>query len=345
MLEEQQNQSPLGSEGATTYGEQAVDDSGGANGAATLERQLPPRITVEEAETLPFAELKRRMREEARLTEEGLLTAPSDGSGEAGDDGANVEPSGAANSGQNAGGANANNRNQATTQGQPPVGGTDYNALLAQAQKEAREAKAEAARIKEEQETATLRARHAQVEANINALPSQAQQEIARQHYMNTLNQQALNDYHRHLASREATIRQAELVTAKTTVPTLLEELATSVAERHGVKPDKLVTYIKSPQFKELISAAQDENALTGAAINAGQWMEFIATEEATQLATAREQRRLQRAQAPVARDTPASGVPAGGGLGEVARINSMTREEFFAHKKALLAQARNAQG
>ena len=212
----------------------------------------------------------------------------------------------------------------------------------AQAQQEARAARAEVARIQKERETADFQAQHKAVEDRINALPTAAQQEIARQHYLNTVNQRALNEFTQHLQQRETNIRQAELAAAKQTLPGLLGELATSVAERHGVKPDTLVAYVKSPQFKQLLDAAQTEDALTGAAVNAGQWMEYYASEESTRLATQREQRRLKAAADPKVRDTPQGGVM-GGGMDEVTRIKTMPREDFFKMKKEQLRQARLA--
>ena len=99
---------------------------------------------------------------------------------------------------------------------------------------------------------------------------------------------------------------------------------------------------IAIPQFKQLLDAAQTEDALTGAAVNAGQWMEYYASEESTRLATQREQRRLKAAADPKVRDTPQGGVM-GGGMDEVTRIKTMPREDFFKMKKEQLRQARLA--
>lgn len=336
--EELENQ-PLGNE-AQVSEPVGTDESGGANGAATLGRQSYSRVTAEEAETLPFAELKRRMREEADLTEKGLLFEDDDGPLAGTTDGANVEPSSGTNPGRNAGSTPAPQAD-GTPQSRPAVGGTDADAL-AQARREAAEARAEVERIRKERETADFQARHQQVEARIASLPTAAQQEIARQHYYNQLNQQALGEFTQHLTAREAAIRQAELVQTRAKLPSLLSEMADGVAERHGVKADTLKSYVNSPQFKELLNAAQNEDALTGAAINAGQWMEYLAGEEATRLATQREQRRLNAAANKQMRDTPQGNV-SGGGIDEVTRIRTMPREEFFKMKHEQLRQARAA--
>jgi hypothetical protein len=306
------------------------------------------RVTAEEAATLPYDELKRRMKEERRLYEEGLLPATEVQSdeGDGGDHG-NLEGNEARTAGQDDstdGTRSGGEGGDTAAQGDPAL-----QKLLQQAQernaqleREARESQQRAQKEREERERNDLQAQHQRVEEAIGRLPQQ-QQELARRDYMNRLGQRALNDYYGFLQTREQQIRQAEIVHARREIPSMLGELADSVAQRHGLRnADSLKQYVTSKEFKELLDAANTEDALTAVAANAGQWMEFLAVQQATQNAQQREARRQKAAaNPPVQRDTPLGGVPtAGGDMDLVRRINTMTKEEFFKWKKDQLRAA-----
>lgn len=334
--EEQQNQS--------TDLEQVSD--GVANDAGTAaEQPAYQRVTPEEAATLPYPELKRRMKLEASLHDQGLLPDAS-ATGTTGEDSEDVESATSAGQGQQ--GTQRSGGSQAGGPGQS--GEADVAGLLGQAQERLKTLEAEraeerraAAQREQERERQEMLAQHKRVEDHIATLPQQ-QQADARRFYANQLRESALNEYTTFLGQREAAIRQAEVAQARHTIPNLLNELAGDVASRHGVKPDLLREYISSKEFSDLLVAANTEEALTAVAANAGQWMEFLATREEGRLAAERERRRQNAVQNPrVARDTPKGGVPTAGGDMDLAnRIQNMSSAEFMAWKKdQLRANAR----
>lgn len=309
-----------------------IEDAGNTpNGSQTSFQRVSP----EEAATLPYDELKRRMREEARLVEAGELdaTRPVVQEDDGDDDGDELGTAGRdEDSSQGSGGAGGGG----TTQ-QPQD--SELQNLLRQAQDRAATLERERAQEREANQRAQLQAQHQRVEQAIAALP-ETQQSLARQDYMNRLGAQALNDYHGFLQQREQAVRNAELVQARRQLPDLLSELADSVAQRHGLRnADPLKSYVKSAEFRQLLEASNTEDALTAAAANAGQWMEYLAQQQATQNATLREQRRKNAPR--TVRDTPNGGVPpAGGDMDAVRRINTMSKDEFFAWKKQQLREA-----
>ena len=336
MFEEDNiQQQPTGGE-ATSAGIPGEDVG---SGQAT-EQPTFKRVTPEEAATLDYAELKRRMREERRLYEEGLLPEAS-ATSQTGDEDEDTTGGTAGTAGQEDSGNQGSGGRETGGTGQQAGQSSDLERLAREARERETALRAENHRLQEEQRQRELQARHQRVEAEIASLPQQ-QQAIARQAYMNQLGQAALNDYYGYLNQREQAIRQAELGQARVQLPGLLSELAESVAQRHGVKSDRLKEYVTSDQFRELLNNAPTEEALTVAAANAGQWMEFLAVQEVNRLASEREQRRQRAAANPkVQRDTPAGGVPtAGGELDIVRRINSMSKEEFFEYKKQKLREA-----
>lgn len=329
--EEQQTQ-PVAPEQGNVSAPQSAEGS-----SAESTQQTPfQRVSPEEAATLPYPELKRRMREEARLQADGQLPEPvgddhDEDEGEAGT--AGQDSTRAQGSGGEGGGT--------TRQSDP-----ELQSLLTQAQARAAQLERERAQERQQLESAAqqaqLQAQHQRVEQAIANLPEQ-QQELARRDYMNRLGRQALNDYHGFLTQREQAIRQAEIGQVRNTLPSMLAELADAVAQRHGLRnADPLKQYVQSKEFKQLLEASQTEDALTAAAANAGQWMEFLAVQQAAQNTQARESRRQNAAANPrVVRDTPPGGVPtAGGDMDLVRRINTMSKEEFFAWKKQQLREA-----
>lgn len=317
-----------------------VDDVNGAGSpaedvgnVAVGEQPSFQRVTPEDAETLPYDELKRRMRAERDAYDEN--PAAFDGTDDSeGDVGGTSDNAGS-----------GNRQQQASGQQPDGTGQRDPNAqqLLQQAQAaiaRAADLERRAAEERAQREQAAYEAQVRRAQQEIAAAP-QAQQPILQQALLNQLRQQALGDFDSHLTQRAQHIQAAELRVMKGQVPDLLTELADSVAQRHNIKADRLKEYITSPQFKELVQAANTEDALTGVAANAGQWMEYLASTEEMRLANERDQRRQRAAQNPkVLRDTPAGGVPMSGGEADIVRqINTMSKEEFFAYKKKLLSQ------
>lgn len=319
-----------GADGSTSQAE--------ANQQGTAESTYQ-RVTPEEAATLPYAELKRRMKEEARLHAEGLL--PTSGQATAGEEGTGEQEDEAGTSSREHAAETAGTSGGETRSGAAPQE-QNLQELLRQAQERAAQLERERADERQQAERAQMQANHQRVEEAISRLPEQ-QQPLARQDYMNRLGQQALNEYHSFLQTREQNVRQAEIAQARTQIPQLLSELADSVAQRHGLRnADTLKAYVTSAEFRALLDASGTEEALTAAAANAGQWMEFLAGQQAAQNAQRLETRRQNAANAnKVVRDTPPSGVPvAGGDMDAVNRINNMSREEFFAWKKQQLQAA-----
>ena len=300
------------------------------------------RVTPEEAATLPYAELKRRMKQEAQLAEDGLLetTSAPESTGEEDETATTADATGQRDSrGQQRSGGNTQ--------------GGDLSALLAQAtqraetlERERAEERAAQVREKAERERQETLAQHRRVEEHIASLPAR-EQEIARRDYVSRLGQQAVNEYYGLLQQRETAVRQAELQQARIQIPNLLNELADDVATRHGIKADRLKDYVGSQQFRDLLGAAHSEEAMTAVAANAGQLMEFIATQEEARLTQEREKRRQAAVANPrVRRDTPAGGVPTAGGDTNLAtRIQNMSSAEFMAWKKQQLRLAQDQRG
>lgn len=318
-----------------------------ANGAAVIERQNFQRVSAEEAATLPYEELRRRMELDARLTQEGLLPTEDGGSREeAQNPDADAETGGA----ENPQGAQRGSNEQAQT-GQPEAQRTTQQVGNQSPPDEAAQLRAELARIRQEQadaarnaEQARLLAHHQQVEQNIARLPQQAQQ-AAREDYGRQLHQAQLNDYNRFLATREQAIFEQEFKSAKRLFNDSIDDLSSYVANQFEVKPDALASFAKSKEAQELIAASETPQAFQVAIASIGQTMEWLASQEQARLNAQREQRR-QRDAGKVQRDVPqqAQGAAAGGGIDEVARINAMPREDFFKWKQEQLRAARAAQ-
>lgn len=332
-------------------GEQETQDSqanlgNSANGAAVIERQNFQRVSPDEAASLPYDELRRRMEAEARLAQDGLLPDEDGGSREEAQNpdadaetGSAENPQGAQRgSGDSGTGSTGAQRTTQQVGNQPP------SAREAQLEQELLRVRQEQFRNQQTAEQQRLMAQHQQVEQNIARLPQQHQQ-AAREDYGRQLHQAQLNDYNRYLATREQAIAQQEFVGAKKFFNDNVDSLSKYVADRFEVKPDALASFAKSKEAQELLAAAQTPEALQVAAASIGQTMEWLASQEQNRLNAAREQRR-QRDAGKVQRDMPtgAQAVAAGGGIDEVARINSMPRADFFKWKQEQLRAAREAQ-
>lgn len=307
-----------------------------ANGADTIARQPTlSHVSPEEAESLPFDQLKARMREEARLIEEGVLPPPDGGSGAEG------AADAAATTGNDAGGGST------PTPGESSAGTSQQSGTPSPREQQLEQAlQAVYAQQQEAVRTAEagrLQAQHAQAEATIAAMPPE-QQADARRYYQSQLHQAQLNDYGRYLAEREGAIQQQEFKQAKSFFNESVDSLAAYVAERHGIAPDRLAAFAKSKESQALLEAATNPQALQVAAASIGQTMDWLAQQEAQQSATAKETRRAN-ASGRVQRDVPAGAgnAVAGGQQDEIARINNMSRQEFFAYKAQKLREAQAA--
>lgn len=205
-------------------------------------------------------------------------------------------------------------------------------------QRQAQEAQAEAARLKQESENGRLQAQHARFEELASRLP-QEQQAVAREEYVRRLGQQAQREYGQELQQREQSLNQREFQQAKAGLPAVYEDIATYVASTKGIPPDELVAFVKSDRVANLIKAAVTPEAVQAVSISLGELLDYNATLIAGREAAAKESRRAAKATGAV-RDMP-NGVTAGGAQeSEVARINKMDRDQFAAYKKQLLKAA-----
>lgn len=320
----------------TQVGDEASLEGNSANGAAVIERQPTlSRVSPEEAASLPYDELRRRMEAEARLAEEGLLPDARGGEqAEASEPDADAETGDA---GETSGASGA----EEAIDGQPKQGRSGTSQQVGNqspdrvAQLEAEIAKVQRERQEEQQaqQRQRLADQHRNAEAAIAQLPRD-QQEIARLRYQNSLHQTQLNDYTTYLQQREQAIAQQEFTHAKQFFSNSMDSLAQYVAERFDVKPEIVASFGKSKEAKALLEAATTPQSLQTAAASIGQTMEWLAAQEQQRLRSQREQRRESQSNR-VQRDMPnaAGNVTSGGGMDEVARINNMSRTEFFAWK------------
>lgn len=333
------------------------DDQSGASGlsgAATMQRQpaSESRVTPQEAESLPLAELKARLRQEASADEEAATASEASTGGLALDTDTNADAAGVAGvespdvadtkdatADTQAGAAKAQPDDIALLQ-------TQLNSMsgnLKTLSDERKQLLAEIQAMKDREtaaqqqgETARMQQQHQQVEAHIRTLP-EVQQPVARQHYMNQLGQAALNDYQRHLVSEQAKLADTELRLAVQQAPSVLGEIATFVAAQRDIPPDVLKPVIESANMRNLLASATTREGYVAVMATAGEWIDFYANQEAGRLASEKEARRVEAAASGAQRDTPAGGNAAGGDLGMSRRIESMSREEFFQWKAAQL--------
>lgn len=327
--------------GETPTQEQESFSGNSANGAAVIERQPTlSRVTPEEAANLPYDELRKRMLAEARLAADGLLPDAPGGEQEGAPEAdADAESVGA--------GDNRGARQPAQEQPNPNPqqgGGTSQQdgnqSRLAQLESELARVRQETQQREQQAQQQALLAQHQRIEADIARLP-EAQRAIARQNYANQLQQQQLNDYYGFLQQRENAIAQQELQQTKRYMASSLGSLAEFVANSHGIKPDVLNTYVASEDVQQLIARVGDNQSLESTMHSISQTLAWMASQEAQRLQAQREQRRERDANR-VQRDMPqqARSQAAGGGIDDVARIENMSREEFFQWKRDELRKA-----
>lgn len=296
------------------------------------------RVSEEEAVTLPYAELRRRMEAERDLVDKGLLTPEQSGdSDEAPDTSANAELEGEDDKSPTAGRQQGRQPQAQQNNGGQSGDGNPASAVLEQATRRVRELEQQNQQLAKAQQDAELQRRHNEIQAEIAQLPRE-QQAVAQAHYRNQLGQLVNMDAFREIEQRQQAVAAAELNIAKRQLPSMLSEVAAEVASKHGIPTDFLAEYVNSPQTLNLINAATNEQGIMLAASTVGEMLDFMAGREAGKRAAAREARRQQRAKAPAQRDTPIGGVPlAGGELDEVTRIQNMSTKDFFEWKKQQL--------
>jgi hypothetical protein len=320
-------------------------------------------VTPELAASLPYEELKQRMRAEARNYEEPATTettTPDEGGEETPEAAVTATGEGAARDPETgrftAGattptgdttetGANAARAKAPATleEAQRVIDAMRGNLNTATSERQAlqrqvEEARQEAARQKAESEQRAMQAQHARFEELVSRLPAE-QQGPARAEYVQRLQQQAVGEFAGEVQRREQAVAQREFISAKSEVPALYKDIARFVAEQQGVPVDELIAVVDSPHVKALIDSANTPQALQQASIAFGQMLDYEGTKLAGRLAAEKEARRTAKAGSQV-RDMP-NGVTAGGAQEDVvARINKMSPDEFTAYKKRLLRAA-----
>jgi ribosomal protein L14E/L6E/L27E len=328
------------------------------------EAAVPETVTPELAESLPYSELKARMRAEARNAEESATTteAPADDQGGQPTEGAVTPEEGGPERDPQTGrfaASPSTEEQQAAEQrtqsqrsykqpetleealrvldsvrGNLATNITERNA----AQQRLQALEAEAARLRQEGEQRQLQQQHARFEDLVARLPAE-QQPIARAEYVQRLQQQATNDFVREMQGREQQLAQREFQSAKAEVPALYKDIAGFVAAQYEIPEAELTALVGSKQVQDLINAAQDPMALQQATIAFGQLLDYEATRVQSRVANEKAQRRETKAQTQV-RDVPTGVAPGGAQADVVARINNYSREEFEAYKKGLLRAA-----
>lgn len=325
---------------------------------------VPETVTPELAESLPYSELKARMRAEARDAEESATTteAPADDQGDqsateavtSSPDGPERDPQTGRFAASPSTGEQQAAEEQAPAQRSYKQPETLEEALRVldavrgnlttninernTAQQRLQALEAEAARLKQENEQTRLQQQHARFEDLVTRLPSE-QQSIARAEYVQRLQQQAMSDYTREVQQREQQLVQREFQSAKAEVPALYADIAGFVATQYDIPEAELTALVGSKQVRDLIDAAQDPMALQQATIAFGQLLDYEATRVQGRVAGEKAQRREAKSQTQV-RDVPTGVAPGGAQEDVVTRINNYSRDEFEAYKKRLIRAA-----
>jgi len=336
----------------------AVLNPAGADTQATPVAD-PGKVTPELAESLPYSELKARMRAEARDYEEPAAdetTTPDEGGEESAEEAVTPEAQVAERDPETGRfTATPQSQDQTTTDGQRrkqyatlDEAVRDLDAVrgnLTQAaesakalQRRVQELEAESARTRQEAEQQRIAAQHTRFESLVAQLPPE-QQDLARKEYVQHLQQQAMGEYAREMQQREAQLNQREFQAAKAQVPALYKDIAKFVADQHGVPADELVALVDSPHVKALIDSAATPEAVQQASIAFGQLLDYEGSKLASQVSAAKAQRREERSATQV-RDMPNGVTPGGAQQDVVTRINNMTPDQFADYKKRLLRAA-----
>lgn len=327
-----------------------------------VETANPEKVTPELAASLPYDELKRRMRAEAATYEEPTTSTqtPADDRGaDAEAEAVTSDEAGPARDAQGRFAAATSTQEQAATEtadaaqrGKQPTTleeavrvidslrgnlNTNINARDA-AQKRIQELEAQAARQAQEVQQRNLQAQHARFEELVSRLP-QEQQGAYRAEYVARLQQQAVTDFAREVQQREAQVNQREFIQAKAELPGLYKDIAGFVADQHGIPSKELTDLIDSQHIRDLIAAANTPEAVQTATIALGQLLDYEATKAAGRISAEKATRREAKSATQV-RDVPQGITPGGAQEDVVARINRYSRDEFEAYKKQLLRAA-----
>lgn len=318
-------------------------------------------VTPELAESLPYAELKQRMRDEAAAFE-SATSNPNPGGGQDGDEDEVVDAT-TTNSGtardeqqQQQNQQRTNDQGTRTTEREYKRPETLEEAIRvldslrgnlnsavgerAALQKQIQDIRAEAARQAREAEQNALTAQHNQVMAAIRALPTPAQQQAALSRYQQQIREMAAGEALTHVETQQQQLEQRTFELDKREVPGMYADIARFVAEQRGIKPDALVAFAGSERIQNMIAAARNPQALQAVSVVLGETLDEMAVMQAGREAAAKEERRKAKT-ATLVRDVPLGTVPGAGNEDEVARINKMTPDEFKSFKQKLLEAAR----
>ena len=315
-------------------------------------------VTPELAESLPYAELKQRMRAEATAFEEPATPVTQTGGGQSGDEDEDADAassdSGTEQELEGEQGQQRQSQGTRTTEREYKKPETLEEALRAldavrgnlttaaseraALQRQLQEFQAEAARQKQEAERQALASNHQRIVDAIGRLPTQAQRDAAYADYQRKVRELAAGEALQHADTQQEQLARRAFELDKREIPSMYEDIATFVASQHGIKPDALVNFVKSERIANMVKAAQNPTALQAVSVVLGETLDEMATLQAGREAAAKEERRKLRASGTVVRDVPAGTVPGGGNEDEVARINAMSPDDFAAFKKRLLA-------
>lgn len=317
-------------------------------------------VTPELAESLPYAELKQRMRAEATAYENSTPNVPTPGGEEADEDA--TPDAGAADTGteRDEAGRFASRAQQdqgtRTTEKEYKKPETLEEAIRvldslrgnlntaaserATLQKQLQEFQAESARRQQEAERATFEGQHRQILEAIQRLPDQRQRDAALSDYQARLKTLAVNDYEKHLTQQEETLAQRQFEIDKREIPGMYRDIAEFVANQHGVNSKVLLDFVNSDRVANMVKAARKPEALQAVSIVLGETLDEMAFREAARVSAEKEARRKAASGNRLTRDAPAGLTPGNGNEDEVARIQAMKPDEFAAFKKKLLAAA-----
>lgn len=200
-------------------------------------------------------------------------------------------------------------------------------------QRRVQELEAAATRQQQEAQQRAEQAQHQRFEDLVAQLPTQAARDQARDEYRQVLARQALGEYQQHLVTQEQTLQQREFAIAKAQLPTIFDDIARFVATNNDVPEDDMVAIVRDPRIAQLIEAAQTPEAIQSVAVTMGQLLDYEASRYAAQRAGVLQQRRDNFTQQHVP-DVPLGVVPNAGAEGEASRIKKMTPAEFLAYKR-----------
>lgn len=322
--------------------------------------EVSNEITPELAESLPYEELKQRMRAEASAYENSTPTQQTPGGEEADDEDAPDAGVTTAGTERDAAGTSpsrsAQDQGTRTTEREYKKPETLEEAIRvleslrgnlntavserATFQKQIQELQQAAAQRQQEAERSTFEGQHRQILEAIQRLPDQRQRDAAIADYQARLKTLAVTDYEKHLTQQEESLAQRQFEIDKREIPGMYRDIAEFVATQHGVNSKLLLDFVNSDRVANMVKAAQKPEALQAVSIVLGETLDEMAFREANRVSAEKEARRKAAGTNRLTRDAPAGLTPGNGNEDEVARIQAMKPDEFAAFKKKLLAAA-----